>query len=90
MKRARFTDQQMIDIVSEAYEAPICDIAKKHGISEQFIRNWRQHLLATDALAVKKISWLQHENDRLTKILAERDWLLEISKKSVSDTGGRQ
>ena len=54
MKRVRFTDQQMIDIVSETYEASIYDVAKKHGMSEQYIRNWHQHFLALDAPHVKK------------------------------------
>jgi transposase-like protein len=81
MKRVRFTDQQMIDIVSETYEASICDVAKKYGMSEQYIRNWRQHVLALDAPHVKKILWLEHENARLTKMLAERDRLLEMSER---------
>ena len=43
MRKARFTDEQMVAIVREADREPVPAVAKRHGISEQTIYYWRQH-----------------------------------------------
>ncbi|PPB82941.1 transposase [Mycetohabitans endofungorum] len=44
MKKSRFMEEQMVMILREADKTPVVEVAKKHGISEQTIYNWRQHL----------------------------------------------
>jgi putative transposase len=73
MKRSRFTDEQMIKIVSETYTSAIEVVAKKHGISDQVIHHWRQHLLALNGSDASRIERLERENARLRKMIAERD-----------------
>lgn len=73
MKTSRFTDEQMVTILREADKAPVAEAAKKHGISEQTIYNWRQHFGGLEAADVKRLKQLEQENARLKKMLAERD-----------------
>ncbi len=41
MKKSRFSDEQRVTILREADKSPVAEVAKKHGISEQTIYNWR-------------------------------------------------
>ena len=76
MKRARFTDEQIVRILQEADQSPVVEVARRHGVSEPSIYAWRKKFgdLRTDH--VKRLKQLEQENNRLKKILAERD--LEI------------
>nr|WP_279609648.1 transposase [Burkholderia gladioli] len=52
MKKSRFAKEQMVTNLREADKAPVAEMSKEHGISEQTIYNWRQHFGGMDA-AVK-------------------------------------
>ena len=42
MKKARFSEEQMVTILREADQRPIADVAKKHSVSDQTIYAWRK------------------------------------------------
>ena len=81
MRKSRVSEDQMVKILREADKTPVAEVAKKHGISEQTLYAWRQKYGKLDAADVKQLRTLHRENDRLKKMLAERDLAIEVMKE---------
>ncbi len=73
MKRARFTEEQIIGILREQEAgAKTADLARKHGVSEATIYNWKAKFGGMDVSEAKRLRQLEDENTRLKKLLAEQ------------------
>jgi transposase-like protein len=81
MKKTRFTQEQMVTILREADERSVPEVAKKHGVSAQTIYAWRKHFGSLEAADAKRLRQLEQENQRLKKILADRDLELDVLKE---------
>ena len=81
MKKARFTDEQMVRILRESDATSVAAAAKKHGVSEPTIYAWRQRFGTLEAMDVRKLKAVEQENARLKKLLAERDLEIEVMKE---------
>jgi transposase-like protein len=81
MKKSRFSEQQMVKILREADKRPVAQVAKKHGISEQTIYQWRKRFGKLEAVDVKRLRQLEQENAKLKKLVAERDLEIEVMKE---------
>jgi putative transposase len=81
MRKARFSEEQMVAIIREADREPVSGVAKRHGISEQTIYTWRKRFGALQANDVRRLRQLETENARLKKLVAERDLEIEVMKE---------
>lgn len=81
MKKTRLNDEQIVRILREADQFPVAEVAKRHGVSEPTIYTWRKRFGAMENQDVKRLKSLELENNRLKKILAERDLEIEVMKE---------
>jgi putative transposase len=73
MKRARFTEEQIIAVLKEHEAgAKAADLARKHGISEATLYNWKAKYGGMDVSEAKRLKALEEENAKLKKLLAEQ------------------
>ena len=70
MKRARFTEEQIIAVLREhEARAKTTDLARKHGISEATIYNWKAKFGGMDVSEARRLRALEEENAKLKKLL---------------------
>jgi putative transposase len=63
MKRARFTEEQIIGVLKEHKAgAKTADLARKHGVSEATLYNWKAKYGGMDTSEAKRLKQLEDEN----------------------------
>lgn len=78
MKQKRFTEEQIITVLREhAAGAKAADLARKHGVSEATLYNWKAKYGGMDVSDAKRLKALEDKNAKLKKLLA--DQMLEAS-----------
>ena len=72
MKRTRFTEEQIIGILKEAEAgAKTADLARRHGVSEATIYNWKAKYGGLEVSEAKRLRSLEDENAKLKRLLAD-------------------
>ena len=72
MKRARFTEEQIIAILRENDAgAKVGELARKHGISEGTIYAWKAKFGGMSVSEAQRLRTLEDENRRLKSLLAD-------------------
>jgi putative transposase len=72
MKRARFSEEQIIGVLKEhELGAKTADVCRKHGISEATFYNWKSRFGGMDVSEAKRLKALEAENAKLKRLLAD-------------------
>ena len=72
MKRARFTEEQIIGVLKEQEAgAKTADLARRHGVSEATTYNWKAKYGGLEVSEAKRLRSLEDENAKLKRLLAE-------------------
>jgi putative transposase len=73
MKRKRFTEEQIIAVLREHEAgAKAGELARKHGISEATLYNWKAKFGGMDVSEARRLKALEEENTKLKKLLADQ------------------
>jgi putative transposase len=84
MKKSRFTDSQIINILKQAEAgSPVPDLCREHGISNATFYKWRAKFGGMDASLIARMKELEEENRRLKKMYAEERIKAEIRKEAL-------
>ncbi len=80
MKKSRFTEEKMFAILREADRSSVAETAKKHGVSEQTIYNWRKHFGEIEPAEIKRLRALEAENAAPKRLVAEHVMAIDTLK----------
>jgi putative transposase len=88
MKKAKFSESQIITILKEA-EAGVAleDLSRQHGFSKAAFYKWKSKYNGMDANALRRLKELEEENRRLKQMYAnlslEHQALKDIVEKKL-------
>ncbi len=72
MKKARFTETQIIGILKEADAGiPVKEICRKHGISDATYYNWKSKYGGMSASDLKRLKEMERELSQLKRMYAD-------------------
>jgi len=71
MKRTKLTGEQIIGVLKEAEAgAKTADLARRHGVSEATIYNWKSKYGGMEMSDARRLKELESENAKLERLMA--------------------
>ena len=84
MKKSRYSDSQIINILKQADAgAAVPDLCREHGMSSATFYTWRSKYGGMDVSMMKRLKELEDENRRLKKMYAEEQLKSELRKEAL-------
>jgi putative transposase len=88
MKRARFSEEQIITILKEAEGgAKVAELCRRHGISAATFYTWRSKYGGLEVSEMRRLRQLEEENRRLKSIVADQALDLRALKDVLAKNG---
>jgi putative transposase len=84
MKKARFTESQIISILSQQEKGiSVTDICREHDISNATFFNWKGKYGGMSPSQLRRLKELEIENARLKKMYADLSLVHEAFKDAI-------
>jgi putative transposase len=82
LKQKRFTEAQIVDILTRAArgDMTVRDVCALHGVHEVTFYRWKRKYGEMSTSEVRHLRELESENARLKRMLAERDLEIDAMK----------
>lgn len=89
MKNSKFTEEQIVKILTEAAAGhdTIEAICRKHGVTSHTFYIWRRKYAGLERDDLHQLRELERENMQLKKLLAERDLEIDAIKALFRKNG---
>lgn len=87
MKKSRFTESQIIEILKEGEAGvPVAELVRKHGISTATYYAWKSKYAGVAVSELKRLRELETENAKLKRMYAE----LAMENAAIKDVLNRK
>lgn len=80
MKKSRFTEAQIFEILKEAESGKTSDTCRKHGISANTFYTWRSRYGGMTLSDLRRMKELEAENSQLKRLVAEQALDIHVLK----------
>lgn len=88
MKRARFSEAQIIEVLKEAEAgSKVAELCRRHGISDATFYTWRSKYGGLEVSEMRRLRQLEEENRRLKAIVADQALDLSALKEVLAKNG---
>ena len=85
MRKSKFTDKQIIDILKEIEAgAPVVETLRAKGVSRDTYYKWKRKYSGMEANDIKKLRELEKENAKLKKMYADLALMNEALKDVIA------
>lgn len=84
MKKSRYSDSQILNILKQAEAGvPVPALCREHGMSSATFYKWRAKYGGMDLSLMRRMKELEAENQRLKKMYAEERLKAEILQEAL-------
>ena len=85
MKRSRYSDSQIINILKQAEAGtPVTELCREHGMSDATFYKWRAKFGGMDVSMMARMKELEEEIRRLKKMYAEERLKAEVLNEAIT------
>ncbi len=85
MKKSRFTDSQILNILKQAENGiAVSELCREHSMSNATFYKWRAKYGGMDVSLMARMKELEKENNQLKKMYAESQMKAEVLQEALS------
>ena len=85
--KKRFTEDQIVKILREAQTSGVVEACRKYRVSETTYYKWKKKFEGMDTSDVHKLKTLESENQRLKRLLADKELDIDALKALLEKYG---